>query len=42
MEKKDVEAIEYSGKTWINQTHLPEKLDLPNISGRTQYYSDEF
>ena len=26
----------------MNQGHLQEKLDLSNISDRTQYYSDEF
>ena len=30
-EKNGVEAIEYDGETWINQGHLQEKLDLPNI-----------
>ena len=40
--KSDVEAIEYSGKIWINQGHLQEKLDIANISDRSQYYSDEF
>ena len=40
--KNDVEAIECSAEIWINQGHLQEKLDLSNISDRTQYYSDEF
>ena len=40
--KNDVEAIEYSVKIWINQGHLEEKLNIANISDRTQYYSDEF
>ena len=40
--KNDVEAIEYSAKIWINQSHLQEKLDIANISNRTQYYSDKF
>ena len=40
--KNDVEAIEYSVKIRINQGHLEEKLDIANISDRTQYYSDEF
>ena len=40
-EKNDVEAIECSAEIWINQGHLQEKLDLSNISGRTQDYSDE-
>ena len=40
--KNDVEGIEYGGKTWINQWHLQEKLDIANIADRTQYYSDEF
>ena len=40
--KSDVETIEYSGKIWINQGHLQEKLDIANISDRSQYYSDEF
>ena len=26
--KNDVEAIEYSAKIWINQSHLQEKLDI--------------
>ena len=40
--KNDVKAIEYSVKIWINQGHLEEKLDIANISDRTQCYSDEF
>ena len=40
--KNDVEAIECSAEIWINQGHLQEKLDLPNISDRIQYYSNEF
>ena len=40
--KSDVETIECSGKIWINQGHLQEKLDIANISDRSQYYSDEF
>ena len=40
--KNGVEAIEYGGEIWINQGHLQEKLDLSNISDRTQYYCDEF
>ena len=41
MEKNGVEAIEYADKIWINQGYLQEKLDIANISDRTQYYSDE-
>ena len=40
--KSNIEAIEYSGKIWINQGHLKEKLDIANVSDRTQYYSGEF
>ena len=40
--KNVVEVIEYGGEIWMNQGHLQEKLDLSNISDRTQYYSDEF
>ena len=36
------EVIEYGGEIWINQGHLQEKLNLSNISDRTQYYSDKF
>ena len=39
--KTGVDAIEYGGEIWINQGHLEEKLDLSNISDRTQYYSDK-
>ena len=39
--KNGVELIEYGSKIWINQGHLQEKLDLSNISDRTQDYSDE-
>ena len=38
--KNVVEVIEYSVEIWMNQGHLQEKLDLSNISDRTQYYSD--
>ena len=41
-EKNGVEAIEYGGEIWINQGDLQEKVDIANISDRTQYYSDEF
>ena len=40
--KNGVDAIKYSSEAWVNQGHLQEKLDLSNISDRTQYYSDEF
>ena len=40
--ENDVEVIEYGGKIWINQGHLAKRLDIGNIAGRTQYYSDEF
>ena len=40
--KNVVEVIEYGGEIWMNQGHLQEKLDLSNISDRTQYYSDKF
>ena len=40
--KNHVEFIEYGGEIWINQEHLQEKLDIANISDRTQYYTDEF
>ena len=40
--KNGVEAIECGGKTWVNQGHLQEKLDIANIGDRAQYYSDEF
>ena len=40
--KNGVEAIEYGGEIWLNQKHLQEKLDIANISDRTQYYSSEF
>ena len=40
--KNGVEATECSGEKWINQKHLQEKLDIVNISDRTQYYSLEF
>ena len=40
--KNVVEVIEYSVEIWMNQGHLQEKLDLSNISDRTQYYSNEF
>ena len=40
--KSDIEVTEYSGKIWISQGHLKEKLDIANVSDRTQYYSDEF
>ena len=40
--KDSVEVIEFCGKIWINQRHLQEKLDIANLSVRTQYYSDEF
>ena len=36
------EVIEYGGEIWISQGHLQEKLNLSNISDRTQYYSDKF
>ena len=36
--KNDVKAIECGCEVWINQ-HLREKLDIANISDRTQYYS---
>ena len=42
MDKNGVEVIEYSGEIWINQTHLEKKLDISNISDKTQYYSSEF
>ena len=42
MVKNGVELTEYSGKIWINQGHLQEKLDISNIYDRTQYYSSEF
>ena len=40
--KSGVEAIKYMGRIWVNQGHLQEKLDIRNISDRTQYYSDKF
>ena len=40
--KNDAEVIEKGGEIWINPGHLQEKLDLSNISHRTQYYSDKF
>ena len=40
--KNGVEAIDCSGKIWLNQGYLQEKLDIRNISDRTQYHSDEF
>ena len=41
-EKNGVKTIEYGGKIQISQKHLEKKLDIANISDRTQYYSDEF
>ena len=40
--KNGVEAIDCSGKIWLNQGYLQEKLDIRNISDKTQYHSDEF
>ena len=43
--KYGVEAIvvvKYGGKIWLNQGHLQKKLNLSDISERTQYYSSEF
>ena len=40
--KNSVDAIENGSEIWINQGHLQIKLDLENISDRTQYYFDEF
>ena len=40
--KNGVEAIDCSGKIWLNQGYLQEKRDIRNISDRTQYHSDEF
>ena len=37
--KNDVEVIEHGSEIWINQKHLEKKLDIENISDRTQYYS---
>ena len=43
MEKKNqIEGTEHGGEIWINQGHLQEKLDIANISDRTQYSSSEF
>ena len=41
MEKYGVESIEYGGEIWINQGHLQEKLDIANISDRTQILKNE-
>ena len=39
--KNCVEAKEYAGEICINQKHLQEKIDIANISEKTQYYSSE-
>ena len=40
--KKDFEVVEYCGKIWMNQEHLEEKLDIANITDRTQNHSSKF
>ena len=40
--KNSVEAINYNGKKWINQTQLGNALGHSNIASRTQYYSSEY
>ena len=40
--KNSVEAINYDGKKWINQTQLGNALGHSNIASRTQYYSSEY
>ena len=37
--KNGVEALNYDGKKWINQTQLRNALGHPNVASRTQYYS---
>ena len=39
--KNCVEAKEYAGEICLNQKHLQEKIDIANISEKTQYYSSE-
>ena len=40
--KNGVEAINYDGEKWINQTQLGNALGHSNIASRTQYYSSEY
>ena len=43
--KYGVEAmvvVKYGGKLWLNQGNFQKKLDLSDISERTEYYSSEF
>ena len=42
MEKTSVEAINYDGEKWINQTQLGNALAHSNIASRTPYYSSEY
>ena len=37
-----VEAINYDGKKWINQTQLGNALGNSSIASRTQYYSSQY
>ena len=39
MKKNSLEAINYDGQKWINQTQLRNAVGNSNIASRTQYYS---
>ena len=39
--KSDVEVKQYGSNMSINQSHLQGKLEIANITDRTQYYSDK-